>query len=145
MQEVVIKRQNDDEGNAGEKQKHRALGVLRQLFVQGGDGNVQRLAEFRIFHALQEFRIFVQVFATVHAPESGCQQADNAGRHRDFQDIDETDGWLVLAAKGQEEVTAAATGLAVIPICAATLETAIGRSGRMRVRRATSAITGSSA
>ena len=41
-------------------------------------------------------------------------------------------------------VTAAATGLAVIPICEATLEIAIGRSGRILVLSDTSAITGNS-
>ena len=42
-------------------------------------------------------------------------------------------------------VTAAATGLAVMPIWDATLEMAMGRSGRMRVFSATSEMTGSSA
>ena len=53
-------------------------------------------------------------------------------------------GWDVLAASARKVVTAAATGLAVMPIWAATEEIAIGRSGRMRVFSATSAITGSS-
>ena len=42
-------------------------------------------------------------------------------------------------------VTAAATGLAVMPICEATLAIAIGRSGRVFVRTATSEMTGRSA
>ena len=54
-------------------------------------------------------------------------------------------GWPFLAAMARKVVTAAATGLAVIPIWEATLEIAMGRSGRMRVFRATSLMTGSSA
>ena len=53
-------------------------------------------------------------------------------------------GCGVLAAIARNVVTAAATGLAVIPICEATEEIAIGRSGRMPVFSATSPITGSS-
>src|SRR5512146_1376734 len=54
-------------------------------------------------------------------------------------------GWPALAEKARKVVTAAATGLAVMPICEATLEIAIGRSGRTFVLRATSAMTGRSA
>jgi hypothetical protein len=54
-------------------------------------------------------------------------------------------GCAVFAASARNVVTAAATGLAVMPICEATLETASGRSGLMRVRRETSAMTGRSA
>ena len=54
-------------------------------------------------------------------------------------------GWPALSEKAMKVVTAAATGLAVMPICAATLEIAMGRSGRMPVRSETSAMTGSSA
>jgi len=83
--------EDHDKEHAGEEDGHGRLGGARQLLVQGGDSDIELRAEDGVLHALLEFRVFIEIEATIQAPESGGENADHSGGQGDLDDVEDGD------------------------------------------------------